>query len=125
MRFTKLLFLSLCFCLPVGLFAQASVVGDWTMQVPAEDGGMIDVDVSLKDNDTYTVDFGGDGQIEVKGKYAISGGQITVQNESGDECTEKGVYNFKVTETLLIMNRVEDPCPNRGGPEGLMQFKRK
>ena len=65
--------------------------------------------------------FGGDGQVEVKGKYQTENYQITIQNVSGDECTGKGLYNYKVTETDLIMNQVSDPCVNRGGPEGILR----
>lgn len=120
----NLTLLLLCFCLPLSLFAQ-EVVGDWQSEIPSDDGGTMILAVSIKADGTYTVDFGGDGQVEINGKYEIDKDQITVQNTSGDECTDKGVYNFKVTATDLIMNRVSDACPNRGGPEGIMQFKRK
>ena len=50
---------------------------------------------------------------------------MTIQDVTGGGCTGKGVYNVKVTDTALFMNRVSDECEGRGGPEGLMQFKRK
>lgn len=124
MRFNKHLFAVLCFCLPIGLLAQSGLEGTWQMTVPTDDGGTMAINVSLNDDGTYGVDFGADGQVEVKGKYDVDGTKITVQNVSGDECTSKGEYEFKVTETDLIMNQVSDPCPNRGGPEGVMRFKR-
>ncbi len=127
MRFIKssMLLLFFSFCLPLGLLAQSDVVGDWLSKVPTDDGGTMSINVSIKADGSYTVDFGADGQAEVTGKYEVSNGQMTIQNVSGDECTGKGVYNFKVTDTDLIMNRVSDPCEGRSGPEGLMQFKRQ
>lgn len=124
MRFKKHLIAFLCFCLPLGLFAQSELVGTWQMTVPSDNGGTITINVSLNSDGTYGVDFGADGQVEVKGKYHVEGAKITVQNISGDECLDKGVYEFKVTSTDLIMNQVSDPCPNRGGPEGIMRFKK-
>lgn len=124
MKSLKLVLLLLCFCIPMGLFAQ-DVVGTWQTEIPTEDGGTMLMAVTLNADGTYGVDFGPDGKIEISGKYEINKGQMTIQNVSGDDCTEKGVYNFKVTATDLIMNRVSDPCIGRSGPEGLMQFKRK
>ena len=59
MKFAQRLLIMLCFCLPLGAFAQ-SIDGNWTTQVPNEDGSMLVIDVTMNAG-TYTVDMGGDG----------------------------------------------------------------
>ncbi len=122
----KNLLLGLLFCLPFTGFAQTSIVGDWTMQIPDEQGNMFPLKVSMKTNGTYVVDFGADGSSEIEGKYSIEGDKITIEDISGPNAcpNQKGVYTFVVTETTNTMTKVSDACEERGGPEGKMVFTR-
>lgn len=111
--------------LPFAAFAQ-SLQGDWTMQVPDENGNMMLLKLSIGE-DAYTIDFGNDGTPEVKGKYSTEGDQITVQDVEGAmacPADAKGIYKFEVTDTSMTMTIVKDDCPGRGNPEGKMVFSR-
>jgi len=118
--------LGLLFCLPFTVFAQNSFVGDWKMQVPDQAGKLMDLKVSMKNDGKLAVDFGNDGTIEVDGKYAIEGDQITIEDIGGPNAclNQKGIYKFVATETTFTMTKVSDPCEGRGGPEGKMVFTR-
>lgn len=117
--------LLLCFCLPLSLWAQGSVVGDWESEVPTEDGSMTALHVSIKADGTYTVDLGGDGSIDIKGKYTFEDGQMTIEDTGGpDSCPGKGVYKVEASADTLTMTRVSDECEGRGGPEGVMQMNK-
>ncbi|MFN7117696.1 MAG: lipocalin family protein [Saprospiraceae bacterium] len=122
----KNLLLGLLFCLPFTAFAQASMVGDWKMQMPDDQGNMMTLKVSMKADGTYSVDFGADGSSEIEGKYTIDGNKITIEDISGPNAcpNQKAVYTFALTETSNTMTRVTDPCEGRGGPEGKMVFTR-
>lgn len=115
----------LCFAFPLSLSAQNSPVGNWKLTVPTENGGTMDVKVSIKSDGTYTVDFGMDGNVEVNGEYKLNGNNMTIKDVSGaDSCSHEGVYSFEVTDSSLKMTRVSDPCENRGGPDGVMMFSK-
>lgn len=115
--------------LPLFSMAQdAAVAGDWKTMIPGQDGTtMIPLKVKIAEDGTYTLDFGGDGVVDVKGTYKTDGNQIIVKDvvEEGKEgCDGKGVYNFSVNNDTLVMERVSDECPGRGGEDGRMEMKR-
>ena len=111
--------------LPTTIFAQ-SIVGVWSMTMPAEDGSTMTMQADIKPDGTYALDFGADGKIEIVGKYQLDGDQVTVQDTQPgpDGCTGVGKYQFAVTEKTLTMTRVSDECAQRGGPEGKMVMQR-
>ena len=123
MKTRFLLFLALMAILPFGLMAQ-SPVGTWKMSIPDENGKMTPLKVAMSADDTYAIDFGADGTIEIKGKYTVEGGKMTIQDMEGSDCTEKGVYTLKIEGDILTMTRVSDGCNGRGGPEGVMTMQR-
>ena len=112
---------------PLFMTAQESLVGNWTTSVPGgEDGTVIPLKVTMTDSGTYTLDFGADGQAEVTGTYRVDGNQIVVIDEEGGECKgQRGIYTFTADATSLLMERVQDACEGRGGPEGKMRFTRE
>lgn len=117
----------LCFALmvmlPFGLMAQ-SPVGAWKMSVPDQNGKMTPLIVNIAADGTYAVDFGADGTVENRGKYTVESGKMTIQDTEGSDCTEPGVYTFKIEGDTLTMTRVSDGCANRGGPDGVMTMQR-
>mgnify|MGYP001332178249 CR=1 FL=1 len=117
------LLLALMAMLPFGLMAQ-SPVGNWKLSVPDESGNMIPLKVAISEDGTYALDFGADGKIDTKGKYTAEGGKMTIQDTEGSDCTEQGVYSFKIEGDTLTMTRVSDACANRGGPDGVMTMQR-
>lgn len=126
MRMIRFLFLSLIFLFPLALSAQ-SIAGAWMMTVPTDDGGTSMIKLMIKDNGTFTVDFGNDGSVDINGQYETSGDQITVVELDGDGASckgVKGVYQFTVDASNFVMTRVSDSCESRGGPEGKMVFKK-
>lgn len=122
----KNLLLGLLFCLPFTVLAQNSIVGDWKMQIPDDQGNMMTLKVSMKADNTYAVDFGADGSVEINGKYTIEGDQMTIEDTSGPNAcpNQKGVYKIVVTDTTNTMTKVSDACEGRSGPEGKMVFTR-
>lgn len=123
MKALLLLFLAGMAMLPFGLIAQ-SPVGTWKMSIPDQDGKMTPVNVQMSEDGTYAIDFGADGTIDLKGKYTLEGGKITVQDAEGSDCTAPGVYTLKIEGDTLTMTRVSDGCTGRGGPEGVMTMQR-
>ncbi len=121
--FLSVLFLA-CICLPASLSAQASPVGEWTSSGVTDEGETFVFKVTIADDKTYMVDFGADGEPEIKGTYTLDGNTIHIQDNEGYECTGKGVYNFAVEGDILTMTKVSDECPGRGGPGGEMKMTR-
>jgi hypothetical protein len=119
MKYLKNVLLLALFVIPAGLMAQ-SHVGSWKMTVPDGEGGSMMIKVTMKANNTYDVDWGGDGKVETSGTYSIAGDKITIQDTAGSDCTEKGVYKLEVTATQLSMTMISDPCEGRGNPDGPM-----
>lgn len=117
------LLLALMVMLPFGLTAQ-SPVGTWKMPVPDQNGTMTSLKVDISADGTYAVDFRADGTVENKGKYTVENGKMTIQDTEGSDCTEQGVYTFKIEGDTLTMTRVSDGCANRGGPDGVMTMQR-
>ena len=99
-------------------------VGKWSMEVPDEAGNMTTIIGHIKADNTYALDFGADGSVEVNGKYEMKDGQMHIHDVSGSECTGVGVYKIKVEGSQLTMTRVSDACEGRGGPEGVMVMKK-
>lgn len=88
-----------------------------------QEGNPVPLQVTINSGGTYSVDIAGDGNVDINGKYELNDGKMTVQDTGGPEaCNGKGVYSIEVTEKTLKMTRVSDECPNRGGPEGVMNF---
>ena len=118
----RLLLLAFLF-LPIGLMAQ-SITGTWEMTMPGENGEPVKFQAKISEDGTYTLDWMADGKIEAKGKYEISGNQVTIQDTEGSDCKGKGVYKYKIEGNTMTMTRVSDECPDRGGPEGVMKMTR-
>jgi len=97
------------------------------MTLSAEDGSVTKLVVNMTDSGTYSLDWGGDGAVEVRGTYRTDGDQIVVKDDegSGDCAGKRGLYSFSTDGSTLVMTRIEDECENRGGPDGKMEFKRE
>lgn len=113
-----------CFCLPFALSAQSAAVGEWKTSFPDDKGNMIPVHLSIKADNTYAVDFGADGTVDIKGKYMDVEGHLTIQDTEGSDCAGEGVYQLEVTAGGMKMTRISDECEGRGGPDGVMAFER-
>jgi hypothetical protein len=122
----KLLLNTLMLIAPMFLMAQASVVGDWKLEVPGEDGQLYASKLSFDAEGNYTLDFAMDGTINVRGKYEVDGSRITlwdVGGEFGCPSEMKGVYEFEVTDTAMRASVVKDDCAGRRG-SGKVAFTR-
>ena len=127
MKNLKMFCTALVLILPLFMFAQRSLEGSWTTTFPGQDGSAVVAKLVIGEDGTYTVDFGADGQVEINGTYKTDGNQIIIRDmgEGPDACNGKGVYNFTVDDVAMVMERVSDECPNRGGEAGRMEFKRE
>lgn len=122
----KYLWLS-CLALCLGassLTAQSELTGNWHTSFTDEEGQSWKVQLTMKADQTYTVDFNADGTTEIEGTFNVKGNEITVQDVKGSDCTGKGVYTFSIEGDQLTMQAIKDECPGRSGPEGKMVFTR-
>lgn len=115
--------LLILFILPLSLMAQDHV-GSWKIMVPNGEGGTMLMKVTMNADNTYHIDAGADGSVEIKGKYSISGDKVTIQDTEGTDCSAKGVYTLKVSGNQLTMTMVSDACEGRGNPDGPMVMTR-
>ncbi|MCO6477813.1 MAG: hypothetical protein J5I94_14380 [Phaeodactylibacter sp.] len=117
----------LLFCLSANLSAQDSPVGEWKTMVPdrEKEGAMMPLHVTIKADNLYWLDFGGDGSVEITGKYVAKGNQMVIEDVEGSDCNGKGIYTFEVTDESMTMARVSDECEGRAGPEGKIVFSRR
>ncbi|MCI4647123.1 hypothetical protein [Phaeodactylibacter sp.] len=112
-------------CLGVSnLAAQSDFTGNWLTSFTDQEGQTWKMQVEMKADNTYAVDFNADGTTEIEGSYDIEGDQMTVQDVKGSDCNGKGIYKFTVEGDQLTMLAVKDECPGRSGPEGRMVFSR-
>lgn len=126
MNSLKTLLAALVICLPLFASAQQDFVGNWKTAIAMEDGSSLPTSVSILDDGSYTIDFGIDGQVDVKGQYVIEGERVTIVDQVtlAVECAGvKGVYRFTADASTLVMEKIDDPCPGRGG-EGPMRYTR-
>ena len=85
------------------------LVGTWTKSFNDRT-----ISFAIKLDLTYTVEFVGDAEVDVKGSYVISGTQITFNDGPGDYSSpEPGVYEFDVSETSVKFTKVNDPAQGR------------
>lgn len=122
----KLALLLICsFMLPLFTMAQDSIVGQWKMEVPDEQGNMVAIALTIKGDGSYTVDWYLDGSIEIEGNYEMDGSEITVWDTGGPNACEsdkKGRYVCTIEGGKLTMEMISDDCEGRGGPDGMMTF---
>jgi len=117
------LFFAFIAILPVGLMAQ-NHIGNWKMSVSDEYGNKTLLEMNISEDGIYTIDFGADGIIETRGKYLVNNGKMIIQDTEGSDCTEAGEYLILIDGDILTMTRIYDPCPGRGGTEGVMTMQR-
>lgn len=85
------------------------LVGTWTKSFNDRT-----ISFAINSDDTYTVEFVGDAEVDVKGSYVISGTQITFNDGPGDYSSpEPGVYEFEVNESSVKFIIVNDPAQGR------------
>jgi len=112
--------------LAVSAHAQADFEGTWELSYPGQDGNTYTMVMEIKE-DTHTIDMDGDGTAEVEAGHEIEGDVVTVWSTGGEMACPpemKGKYRYTVTETTLTIEKIEDPCENRGSEEP-MTFTRK
>ncbi len=64
----------------------------------------------------YTVDFEGDGNVEVRGTFKIDGNQITFNDKPGGYASpDPGIYNYKIENDKITFVIKEDPTVGRSG----------
>jgi hypothetical protein len=128
MKTLKSFFTAFALMLPILAFSQGDLVGNWKTVGKMEDGSPFDILLSISDDGSFTVDFGADGQVDVKGYFETKDDQVTIVEKEGlnVECKDvKGVYKYTADAASLVMVRVEDACPGRSGPSGRMEFTRQ
>lgn len=108
-----------------GLAQRAAYVGTWAGEGTGPDGQMVKFKMIIAE-DSYQLDMGMDGNINVVGKVVAEGDQVSVWDVSGElACPgdQKGVYKFAVDGDTLTFTKVEDPCEGRGS-DAVLVLKR-
>lgn len=123
MKTTHRITLIFLLVLPFSMAAQ-DLAGTWKMSVPDENGEMMTMIATISEDGTYAIDWGADGTVEVKGKYSTESGKITIQDTEGSDCMGEAQYNYRIEDDTLTMTRITDPCPDRGGPDGIITLER-
>ncbi|GJM34346.1 MAG: hypothetical protein DHS20C18_33470 [Saprospiraceae bacterium] len=125
MKNAQLFLLFLCFTISLGAFAQSTPVGNWKAEVRTEDGAFVVIKASLSKDGNYIVDMGGDGIIDINGKYQAKDGKLIIQDKSGPgACSGKGIYKLEMSANTMEMILISDECKGRAGPEGVIKFTR-
>lgn len=71
---------------------------------------------TFKSNNTYEIDYDGDGNTEVQGVYSIYGGRVAISDLKGAAaCNEEmiGIYQYEISDDTLIFTPIEDGCETR------------
>ncbi|MCB0529473.1 MAG: hypothetical protein KDC65_13405 [Saprospiraceae bacterium] len=114
-KFPLLFLFLLVYC--AGVSAQTSVIiGKWSGSFPGEDGQTLNFSMTISD-DSYQIDFGMDGRVDITGSYTADGDQVTVWDTAGENTCpsdQKGVYKYALDGDTLTFTQVKDDCPGRG-----------
>ncbi len=96
-----------CFSLNV---SSDQLAGTWTKDLNGRT-----VTFTISSDQTYQVEFIGDADTDVYGKYEISGSQVTFTDEGGEYAAKDapGVYEFQFSESSVTFTEVDDPLPGR------------
>jgi hypothetical protein len=97
----------------------AALIGTWHTQ-NAQIKGI------FRSNNTYELDFDGDGNTEIKGVYSVHGSRVAMSDLQGDHaCGGEtiGIYRYKISDDTLIFTLIEDGCENRKNNTGAKWIK--
>jgi len=100
-------------------------MGTWTWTGQDQDGNDMPMAMTFKGDNTYQIDFGGDGTVELHGKFTFADGLMTIADEVGDCKGAKGVYKFTVNGDSATAEMVSDECEPRGQGSAKMTLTRK
>ncbi len=98
MKFFQLIALLILFTLPADLMGQ-SLTGSWKIEGADPEGNAFIIKAQMTEDGTYSLDWGNDGKVEVKGTFTVEGDQVTIQDTEGNECKGKGVYRWPLPTT--------------------------
>lgn len=114
----------LAICFSVTVSAQ-DYIGTWTWDSTGPDGSTMPISMEIKADNSYHIDFGADGTVELHGKYTFEDDTMTIADEVGDCKGAKGVYKFVVDGDTAMGTMVSDECEPRAQGSGSMKLTRK
>ena len=95
------------------MLSMSSLTGSWKLK---KDGPGL-TKITFFNDGSYEFDADGDGTIDVGGRYNILfNNQLKIQNEDGtitSDCTEAGIYKYKVSGRGLKFYLMGDQCAVR------------
>lgn len=100
-------------------------VGTWTWEGKTPEGDAMPMAMIFKADNTYQIDFGADGVVELHGTLTYQDGVMTIADEVGDCKGAKGVYRFTVDGDTATAEMISDECEPRGQGSGSMTLTRK
>ncbi|RMF30648.1 MAG: hypothetical protein D6765_02935 [Bacteroidetes bacterium] len=109
------------------LFSQNALTGTWLQQGLDAEGNPNRTVLQILPDGSFQLDLNQDGTFDIQGRYEIDGNQVTIWHVGPDAtcpAEQKGLYRYSLDGEYLSMTRISDPCPERGGPRGMMGFKR-
>ncbi len=104
------------------LFTNDSIVGSWAVTA-----GPRSYTFTFKSNNTYQVDFGSDGSIEVTGTYTLDGSKLVMKDTGGTmQCKGDtgGIYEVSLNGNEATFKMIEDKCNGRKGMNGVTMTRK-
>ena len=89
-----------------------NIIGSWKFKDPALGSQIL---IFRKDG-TYEVDYDGDGQKDILGRYRISRDWIFLNDFGGNfvfDCGQDGAYTYRVKNGVMTFMLMADQCPVR------------
>lgn len=80
----------------------------------------------FKSNNTYEVDFDGDGNTEIRGVYSVHGSRVAMSDLKGTQaCNSEliGIYRYEINDDTLVFTLIEDGCEDRKSNTGSKWIK--
>jgi len=114
----------LAICFTVSVSAQ-DYVGTWTWTGLDQEGNDMPMAMTFKADNTYHIDFGADGTVELHGNMTYKNGVMTITDEVGDCKGAEGVYKFTVNGDSATAEMISDECEPRGQGNPKMTLTRK
>lgn len=121
---TLLLTAVLAICFSASLSAQDHL-GTWTWQGQTPEGDPMPMAMEFKADNTYHIDFGADGTVEIHGTVSYAAGVMTIADSVGDCAGAKGVYTFTVDGDKATAEMISDECEPRSQGGNTMNLTRK
>lgn len=114
MKLSQLLLAVAFLMAPFFMNAQAQL-GTWTWETTGPNGEKMNMQVTFKADNTFAVDAGVDGTIDIQGTFSLAGDRMTIKDNGGNCDGKPGVYDMVVKGDTVNITMVSEECEDRKG----------